>query len=70
MNKLAHNIVDSIDAYADINTDSPNYVEVDNFISNVCVMQLTQAMPDAFGRDIIKTCPADGISGKFGCQIV
>ena len=69
MNNIAHKIVDIIDDYTELCTDNPDYTHVETFSQNICLMQLTQAMPEAFGRDVIKSCPLDDIpSGKAGCH--
>lgn len=69
MNTIAHKMVDVIDDYTEVYTDAPNYTYIGTFSQNICLMQLTQAMPEAFGRDVIKSCPMNDIPcDKFGCH--
>ena len=69
MDNIAHKIVDAIDDYTELCTDNPDYTHVETFFQNICLMQLTQAMPEAFGRDVIKSCPLNDIPyAKVGCH--
>lgn len=69
MDNIGHKIVDIIDDYTELFSDTPDFNHVETLSQNICLMQITQAMPEAFGRDVIHSCPLDDIPGdKFGCH--
>lgn len=57
MDNIGHKIVDIIDDYTELFSDTPDFNHVETLSQNICLMQITQAMPEAFGRDVIKSCP-------------
>lgn len=68
MDKHAKAIVEAICDSMDVGTDEPSCEQIKTFSETVCVMQLTQALPEQFGRDVIKKCPSEDICSKrFNC---
>ena len=69
MNKHAKAIVEAICDSMEVITDEPERGQIEKFANTICVMQLTQALPEQFGRDVIKKCPQDDIfSRRFDCH--
>lgn len=68
MNKHAKTIIESLCDSMEVVTDEPERGQIEKFANTICVMQLTQALPEQFGRDVIKKCPKDDIfSRRFDC---